>query len=94
MCRASQWRHRESSFSDEATCYHSTMDLTNNFNFFNYKYKFLITNRVIIIIGLLVYNNYYFYYKQDYIRHQLSMKILAWNLNWKVTQLFFLNTFL
>ena len=25
MCRSSRWRHREFSFSDEVTCYHSTM---------------------------------------------------------------------
>ena len=27
MCPSSRWRHREYSFSDEATCYHSTMTL-------------------------------------------------------------------
>ena len=25
MCRSSRWRHQEDSFSNEATCYHSTM---------------------------------------------------------------------
>ena len=30
MCHSLLWRHREYSFSDEATCYHSTMILTVN----------------------------------------------------------------
>ena len=34
------------------------IDLTNNLDIFNNKYTFSITNRIIIIIGLKVYNCY------------------------------------
>ena len=50
---------------------------------------FLITNMLIIIICLKVYIYNYFYYIQDFIHLQLSMKILDQNLKWKVTQLNF-----
>ena len=57
------------------TLYIRVIDLTNTLQIFNYKYKFLITNMLIIIIDLLVYNYYYLYYIKDSIHLQLSMKI-------------------
>ena len=36
--------------------YISLIDLTNTLQIFNYKYTLLMTNMLIIIIGLLVYN--------------------------------------
>ena len=62
----------------------SLIDLTYNVQIHNYIYTFSITTMLIIIIDLLVYNNYHFYYIQEYIHLQLSMNILAWNLNWMV----------
>ena len=40
--------------------YISLIDLTNTLQSFNYKYIFLMTNMLVIIIGLFVYNYYYF----------------------------------
>ena len=42
--------------------YISLIGLTNTLQIFNYKYVFLITKILIIIIGLLENNYYYFYY--------------------------------
>ena len=45
-----------------STLYISLIDLTNALQLFNYKYiiMFLMTNMLIIIIGLLMYKYYYF----------------------------------
>ena len=55
--------------------YISLIDLKDRLQIFNYQYTFLMTNMLIIIIDLLVYNFIVFYYMQDTIHLQLSMKI-------------------
>ena len=40
--------------------YQPIIDLTNTLQIFNYKYMFFMTNILVIIIGLLIYNFYYF----------------------------------